>query len=115
MFEAFVSSEIFEVVPTIVLVSWLIVLMSPFAIENMSKCQQIWDMSILEHLKEIDLLALSYMCLKSLACDDMIDFTGFHHILTSCEDMVVHVSNILYITMFLISTTQLESFDTQMP
>lgn len=53
--------------------------------------------------QDIDLMAFSYMCLKTLAFDDMIDFTGFHHI-----SSYAFVSNILYFTMFLISTAQPE-------
>lgn len=32
-----------------------------------------------QHLKDIDLMAFSYMCLRALACADMTNFTGFHH------------------------------------
>lgn len=81
--------------PRCFVVSWIIFLTSPFAKENLSKCQHhhSWDVA-LNILKDIDLMAFSYMCLETLPCDDMIDFKGFHHTLSSCA--FLHVSNIFH-------------------
>lgn len=82
-------------------VSRIALLMSSFSRENLSKCQQhrSWDIAL-----NTWRILTWYMCFKMLACDNMIDCTGFHHILTSYA--FVHVSNILYFTVFLISSTK---------
>lgn len=79
--------------------------MSPTATE----CPDVNNIAMrcgLHHLKDIDLMSFSYMCFKKLASDYMLDFTGFHHILSTYA--FVHVSNKLYFTMSLISVVQPE-------